>query len=107
MTGKPSPKRTEDREDRQAPVTFSPYLMRRHTEQLAGWLHANGVDPDDVAIDHPISVVDGVIHYHAADLDRSGESTDDSEVDEAITVERTARCVEPAPDLSQAGPQAS
>jgi hypothetical protein len=101
VTGKTNAKQTEGS---QAPVTFSPYLMRRHHEQLADWLHANGVDPDIVATDHPVSVVDGTIHYHATELDSSDQATDDSD---AVTVERTARCVEPAPDLSLPAPDAN
>lgn len=101
MTSKPSPKRTDSREDRQLPVAFSPYLMRRHHQQVAGWLHANGVDPDDVAFGHPVSVIDGTIHYRAVDLGSDGQPADGSSVDEATTVERTARCARPAPDLTQ------
>lgn len=103
MTGKPSPKRTEDRK---APVTYSPYLMRRHHEQVADWLQANGVDPDVVAIDHPISVVDGVIHYHVTDLDDAGQQAEDVEAVAPAAVARTARCVEPAPNLPMRGAEA-
>ena len=82
-----------------ASVILSPYLMRRHREQVADWLHANGVDPNLVSADHPIQVKGDTIHYRAFDLDTEGKPVMDEGAGSAVTVARTARCDRPAPDL--------
>ena len=83
-----------------ATITFSPYLMRRHREALADWLHANGVDVEVVSMHHAIHVEGDTIRYRAFDLSTDIQPTKDGPADEAGTVERTARCTRPAPRLT-------
>ena len=97
MTSKPSTRKAEA--STAASVTYSPHLMRRHREQVADWLHANGVDPNLVSADHPIQVKGDTIHYQAFDLDTEGKRVMDEGASSAVTVARTARCDRPAPDL--------
>lgn len=89
-----------------ATITFSPYLMRRHREALADWLHANGVDPNTVSADHAIRVEGGVIRFRAFDLDTDGRRRADEAGTDVATVERTARCTRPAPALTPSDAEA-
>jgi hypothetical protein len=93
-----------------AAVTFSPYLIRRHREELNGWLEANGLNAGVIPDHHPIRVEqeqDGtVIRYQAYVLDGDGEpQLDRASSDDALTEERTAPCTVPPPSLSP-GPSA-
>jgi len=97
VTSKPSPSKATA--SKAASVVLSPHLMRRHREQVADWLHANGVDPNLVSADHPIQVKGDTIHYRAFDLDTDGKPVVDEDAGSAVTVARTARCDRPAPDL--------
>lgn len=86
------------------PVTFSPYLIRRHRQQLSDWVQANGLDPDHITVHHPIRVEEGkggpVIHYRAYILaDDGAKQSDPDQPDRALTESRTAPCTVPPPDL--------
>lgn len=87
-----------------APVTFSPYLIRRYRSQLNGWLEANGLDPLDVPDSHPLRGEEGekgaVIRYRAYVRDADGRlQSDPNDPNEVWTEERTAPCIVPPPDL--------
>lgn len=93
-----------------AAVVFSPYVIRRHREQLAKWVTANGIEPNDVPDHHPLRVEEGtdgpVIRYRAYVRSEQGRvQSDPIHSGEALTEERTAPCTVPPPDLgaSQAG----
>lgn len=92
------------------PVTFSPYLIRRHRSRLAEWVKANGLNPNDIPLTHPIRVEDGddgpVIRYVAyARTEEDVQQADSIHSDEVPTVERTAPCTVPPPDLGAPAPQ--
>lgn len=90
MTSKRSP-------SKQATTTISPYLMRRHRHEVCDWLKVNGVDPNVVVAEHPISVRGDAIHYLAFVPDAAGSMVDG----QPATVARTARCLTAPPDLTQ------
>ena len=94
MTSKSSASKTVA--SKPATVTFSPYLMRRHREQLADWLHANGVDVEVVSMQHAIHVEGDTIRYRAFDLSTDVQATKDGPAGDAGTVQQTARCNRPA-----------
>lgn len=86
----------------QVAVMLSPYLMRRHRGQVAGWLDNLGVDPDTVSFDHPIRIKGSVVTYRALD---TGARPADSQADGAAgsganTVERSTRCTAPLPSVT-------
>lgn len=88
-------------------VTFSPYLIRRHREQLAEWVQANELDPADIPDHLPLRVEEGkggpVIRYHAYVRDDDGHTqVDPIHSDDVVTTERTAPCTVPPPDLGGA-----
>jgi hypothetical protein len=84
------------------PVTFSPYTIRRHHEQLAEWVAANGLDPYEVSGHHPIRVEQGddgpVIRHHAFVRSTDGK-IQTGDTNEVLATERTAPCTVPPPDL--------
>lgn len=87
---------------KQAAVTFSPYVMRRHRERLVDWLRANDIDIDTVSFDHAIQGEGNTITYWSFELDPNGRPlVDEGPSKRAATVERTAPCSEPAPDLTE------
>ncbi|MGA4864117.1 hypothetical protein ACPB9J_15870 [Streptomyces lavendulocolor] len=105
----------------QVDVTFSPYIIRRHREELSSWVQANGLNADVIPLDHPIQVEEGeggpVIRYRAYLLDDDGRAQSDRfESGELLTEERTTPCTVPPPDLGasasvpasqvEAGPEA-
>lgn len=86
------------------PVTFSPYLVRRHHARLRDWLQANGIDPATVSTTHPIRVEEGkggpVIGYRVGVLaDGDEQQTETEQTGEELTEDRTAPCTVPPPDL--------
>lgn len=94
-----------------ASVTFSPYLIRRHREQLAKWMKANGLDPSDIPDDYPLRVEEGeggtVIRYRAYVRTEDGSAQPDPDhSDEVLTEDRTVPCTVPAPDLDHPGTEA-
>jgi hypothetical protein len=45
------------------------HIAQRRTEEISAWVAANGIDPDDVSVDHDLTVEDSpdglVIRYRA------------------------------------------
>jgi hypothetical protein len=85
-------------------VTISPYLIRRHREELNSWVRANGLNPEIIPDHLPIRVEEGsdgcVIRYWIYVLDEEGQSQPDpTELGALTTEERTAPCTVPPPDL--------
>jgi hypothetical protein len=96
------PKASSTAVSKQAAVTFSPYLMRRHRERLVDWLRANGIDIDTVSFDHAIHGEGNTITYWSFELGPDGRPlVDEGPGRPAAMVERTAPCSEPAPDLTE------
>ncbi|WP_432136818.1 hypothetical protein [Streptomyces sp. bgisy154] len=89
------------------PITITPEEVTTHREDLAAWVQANGIDPHTVPLGHPIRVEKGVagpvIVYRAyVRNERGWLQIDPENDDEALTVECTAPCTVPPPDLGRA-----
>lgn len=86
-------------------TTISPRGLSAHREQLAAWLKANGIDPRQVPLTHPLRVEEGggggrhgVIHYRVFSLTPDGRrQLDDKHV--VLSEPRTAPCTVPLPAL--------
>lgn len=57
---------------------------------VAEWLRANGIDPDDVPIEGPITIEQGHIHYTALLRNEDGHRYQDPGTGDAAREERTA-----------------
>jgi hypothetical protein len=57
---------------------------------VADWLRANGIDPNDVPIEGPITIEHGRIHYAALLRNETGHRYQDPNTGDAAREERTA-----------------
>lgn len=85
-------------------TTIPPETIQAHVDVLRDWARANGLDPRDVPLDHPIRVEEGeggtVIRYRAYVRTEHGcltRSSDDPS--HARTEARTTPCAVPLPPL--------
>lgn len=81
-----------------SPDQFNAILDAGRLPEVQEWLHANGIDPDDVARDTPITIetVDGqrVLRYTAFLVDETGHKyVDPDDPHQAAQEERTAPLV--------------
>ncbi|GFH34304.1 hypothetical protein SCWH03_05180 [Streptomyces pacificus] len=85
-------------------LTIPPEVIPLHLPELRAWVEANGLDPHDLPMCHPIRVEEGeggaVIRYRAFVRDADGrKQVDPGNPDEVWTEERTVPCAVPPPRL--------
>lgn len=88
-------------------TALTPDNLSTHRVQLASWIRANGIDPRQVPLAHPLRVGEGVgegcgvIRYRAYVRTSDGHlEQDDQDPSGARTEQRSALCTVPLPTLT-------